>query len=297
MSFVVHIALHSLPCTPAHAESIDVTICDDVDTHLDFFVKSFDLVKKGRDRGEVLDTLTCIARAESTSGYVGALVCPAIFHLAEKPRVIQDHLLQIIGDDRAKAGMRSKACKLLVYVADESGRQELLRQLRRRWPRTSGELSALVELGDPGVLRWLEETAGATKNDRLRVYLETRAELVQVQESSERLLTALESGGEHVDRGWLVRQGMRHGANREDIRNAVLAYLRRIATGGKSELRESSLLAACEECRVFKDEDVKEFPAIRAFRESRKYFSADPIILEWATLISTKRAEFYGLDR
>ncbi len=282
----------------ARGESPSDKNCDDPDARGSFIAKSLELVNSGSDRGRILGTLTCIARAEDTTGYVGIQAVGAIFHIAQQNRVIQEYLLRIIRDDGAGATTRLIACEFLVYVADETGRQELLHQLKRRWPRrASGELSALIELGDPGVLCWLEETATATENDRLRAYLETRAEWVRVQESTERLLATVESDGGTHDRGWIVRQAMRHGATREAIRNAVLAYLRRIERTRGENLRESPLLAACEECGIFKDRDMDEFPAIRAFRETRKYIAEEPVIHEWATLISTKRAQFYGLNR
>ena len=230
---------------------------------------------------------------------VGVKAVGALFHIANDDQVIQDYLLKIIADDGARPGTRSIACDLLVYVADETAKQQLLRHLVRRWPEhAAGELGALIELGDPAVLRWLEATAAAADNARLRQYLESRAELVRVQQSTERLLAALQADRDVYGRGWLVRQARRHGASRASIRKTVLSYLRGLAARDPDSLdRQRSLFEACESCGIFTDEDMEEFPAIRTYRDFRKNLSGEPLIADWATLIDAKRAEFYGLTR
>jgi hypothetical protein len=94
-----------------------------------------------------------------------------------------------------------------------------------------------------------------------------------------------------------VRQAVRHGAEREAIRSALLGHLRRTRLKEDGHIGESSLVGAAEECAIFSDRDLDEFPAIREFRENGKYVAVEPVIHEWVTLINGKRAEFYGLNR
>lgn len=299
ISAIACVLLASFLAAPTRGGEPADTTCKIPEFPVPFIARSQGLVESGSDRREILDALTCIVKAQETTNGVGIRAVGALFHIANDNRVIRDYLLRIIADDGVNRGTRLRACDFLVYVADDAARQQLLRHLVRRWPdRAYGELGALIELGDPAVLRWLEATAAAPENAHMRQFLEGRADLVRVQQSTERLLTALQSDRDAYGRGWLVRQARRHGASRASIRNTVLFYLRRLAARDPDKLdRQSSLYGACDACGIFTDEDVEEFPAIRSYRNYRKLIVSEPLIADWATLIDAKRAEFYGLTR
>lgn len=275
-------------------------ICAQQNKHGSFIEASLNMVREGADRIAVLDQLACIATSENRWAAVPAL--RALFHIAGEDERIRDYLLKVINNDRTSPGTTAEALKLFVYVADEEGRSELLERVKRQWDNRGRDCKwnagwePLIELGDIAFGRWLDKTTEALgENDPLRPVLDRANTMIRLQKNSSELLAYLRSDREDIDRSWVVRQAMRHGAGRDEIRKAVLEYLRR--AGGERPLSLNILLVrTCDEYGIFNSEDVAGISTIRAIRQIR-YSSDDQGAQwpKWTTDVEAKRAKFYHL--
>ncbi|MCH7595984.1 MAG: hypothetical protein IID35_05425, partial [Planctomycetes bacterium] len=147
----------AVPPPPVSASPGDALDACGVENPMVYIRSSLQRVEDGEELTTVLDTLACIAESKARSSVAGASV-KALFHLAGNDRQIRKYLLEII-DSGDNLG-RNKAGPLLVLVADEDVRKELLEQAQARWKKStdfSGQHIALVELGDLKYARWLDE--------------------------------------------------------------------------------------------------------------------------------------------
>jgi len=248
-------------------------------------------VNDGTDLMSTLDALACIAVTNDGNECANRSL-RALFHLAQQDHVIRYHLLRIIKDSRTGVEVRLAACTLLRYVADGSVRQELLRQVVDGWEKTDmgGQFWALVELGDPEFLRWLEGIIRDLPSDDMRkIWLEEQAQRVRVQQDPAELLRTIRSDQRTIERWWLVRQGMRHGFPKTDIADAVKEYLGKAKRG---EIRaDGELLTASDEYGLLTSQDRQEYVGL----EGPKAI-ADPPGPKWATLVDEKAKRFWKVE-
>jgi len=260
---------------------------------------SLKMVEAGTDRSEVLGQLISVGTKEPADAYIGAAALRAIFHIAGQDQRIQECLLRVIRNPRTNDSTRRGACRLIVYVADERGRKELLADVKRRWheQRKAPGLEALVELGDEEALRWLKEIGRSEDLDECaRRYVDSFIERLEVQQNTSDLLEYIQSDRDGIDRGWAVRQAKRHGATCVEIRDAVMSHLRRVAPR-TSALSHASLVIACDECAVFTADDANEIEAIQTVRHYLNLLSQEGAFPAWATLPEVRRAQFYRFER
>ena len=273
-------------------------VCADPKRHGAFVRESVRMVDEGAAREEVLETLMCIAM--SGDRWAAAPAVRAIFHIASDNQQIQEYLLRVIKADGASPVAASEAARLFAYVVDEDGQAQLLEFVKSQWDSRATDCdwnqgwATLVELGDLAFLRWLDETAeGLGAEAPLKAVLDRARSMIRLQQDVSELLAYLRSDREDIDRTWVFRQAIRHGASREDIRKAVLAYLGRL--GGKRSLSANLLLVrTCDEYGIFTSEDAAEVGAIRVIRQIR--YSTDDEVAQWprwATRVEVKRTEFY----
>lgn len=288
---------NSVHICAARGETEPENPCSDQALHGRFIDMSLAQVQEGHDRDKTLKMLSCIAN-NPRHMLIGPAAIRAMFHIAEDNTTIQRYLLGVIADPGMNQESASASSKLIVYVVDEDVRRQLLELAKQQWIARGANpaLWALVELGDTGALRWLEKTTEELgESNPLRLALDRPRKMILIQQNILHLIAYLESDRADLDRGWVVRQAMRHGASREDIRLTVVGYLHRRAGQESSAMAHWSLIKACDECGIFTNEDVRNIEAIQRVRDVR--FSSERSFPGWATLPDTKRAEFYGLNR
>lgn len=275
VALVMYIAT-ACPTTSRAGEPSDFgKVCSDQNAHRAFVTGSLKRVEEGADRERVLDTLVCIARGDGSDPLVGCGAVRAVFHIAKENQRIQEYLLKVITDERTKATTVSAACELFGYVSDENGRRELLDHVKRQWHAGCGNhgFQVLAEIGDVGFLAWLDETAtGLDQDNPLRLGIDPIRKRIRLQRNVPELLSYLKSERKDIDRAWVVRQAMRHGATREGVRNATMAYLHRVAQES-SPSGHLSVVRVCDEYGIFTAEDVRTTGTIRAAREMEMRFS------------------------
>ncbi|HUT57085.1 MAG TPA: hypothetical protein VNA25_04325 [Phycisphaerae bacterium] len=274
-------------------------VCSDPDMHGAFIQGSLGMVQEGVSREAVLEELVCIATSDNR--WTAAPALRALFHIANDDRQIREYLLRVIEDERATRVATAEASRLFVYVADKDGRSALLEHVQRQWDKHPRDCTwntawtPLVELGDVAFLRWLDRTGeGLGGDDVLRSVFGRAKTMIRLQENVTDLLAYLRSDREDIDCAWLVRQAMRHGARREDVRSAILEYLRR--AGGRPSTC-LSLVRACAEYGILTSEDASEDNTMRVLRQVRYSSDDEALWPNWATLPAAKRAEFYRLKR
>jgi hypothetical protein len=143
-------------------------------------------------------------------------------------------------------------------------------------------------------LAWIEHRFD--KKDLASYNLETWAKQIRLQHNLADLLKYIESDEVRVDRGWLIRQAVRHGVERDRLRSAVLNYLNR-----KGPTQHpgsfSTLVRSADWCGVLTPDDAEVMEAVRLVRELDKLISIeDETWPAWATLVKTKRAEFFRVS-
>lgn len=298
---VLWIGLSFLMSVHAYGQGELEQFCSEQSKHASFIDGSLNMVREGAGREAVLNQLACIAKSDDRRAAVPAL--RALFHVASDDNQIRNYLLAVINDDRTSSPAASEASRLFVYVADEEGRSELLELVKRQWDNRGGNCKwsagweALIELGDVAFLRWLDRTAEALgEDDPLRPVVDRARTMIRLQESPSDLLAYMRSDREDIDRAWIVRQAMRHGASRNEIRDAVLEHLGRV---DEQRLLSLNLLLvrACDEYGILNTDDVAQINTIRAIRQIR-YSSDDQSAQwpKWTTDVEAKRAKFYRLE-
>jgi hypothetical protein len=152
-----------------------------------------------------------------------------------------------------------------------------------------GQFWALVELGDLDFLRWLEEIIRAMPDtDQRKGWLKSQAQLVRLQHDSDVLLGLLRSGERGLDGAWLLRQGVRHGVDREALRSAATDRLRAARDDPGARDDASTLKRECEDLDLFGEAEMESFKFIDVPRGI-----SDGPRPGWATLTETMRAAFY----
>ena len=145
------------------------------------------------------------------------------------------------------------------------------------------------------VLAWIEHRLD--KKDLASYNLETWAKQIRLQHNLADLLKYIESDEVDIDRGWLVLQAMRHGVDRDKLRSAVINFLRReapIQHPGSFAV----LVRAADWCGVLTPDDANAIEAVRFVREFDKRISIENETWPtWATLVKTKRAEFFRVGQ
>ncbi|GJQ27710.1 MAG: hypothetical protein HBSAPP02_27420 [Phycisphaerae bacterium] len=220
-----------------------------------------------------------------------------MIHLAKDNALIQDYLLRVIRN-AANDTVVNEACVLIVYVADQKGRKALLHEVAEAWKgeRLHPAMESLATLGDAAFAEWIQRTAETLKEDDPRTrFLRTLAEKIQLQTPPANLIAYLKSGSKILDRGWVVRQAVRHGIPRSEIRSAVLTAIER---ENKPDALKSNLdlLIACEECGIFTEKDASEIALVQDTRSLRNVMTHEGSSPTWATLPLVLRAKFYRLD-
>ncbi|MFH1108586.1 MAG: hypothetical protein V1790_05230 [Planctomycetota bacterium] len=167
----------------------------------------------------------------------------------------------------------------------------MLDQVVSGWKKTDvgGQFWALVELGDLDFLRWLEEIIRAMPDDDQRKgWLKSQAQLVRLQHDPGALLGLLRSDKRGVDGAWLLRQGVRHGVDREALRSAATDRMRAARDDPGARDDASMLKRECEDMELFGEAEMGAFKFIDVPRGI-----SDGPRPGWATLTETKRTEFY----
>jgi hypothetical protein len=272
-----------------------------VDNPMVYIRSSLQRVEGGEELTTVLDTLACIAKSKARSNAIGAALV-ALFHLADDDRQRRKYLLELV--DAGDYPSRNAAGYLLIFVADEEVRKELLEQAKARWMESadfSGQTVALVELGDLSFLRWLEEHVLTSElHERIRDQYEVEAAKIRIQHNPEGMLEQIASEKPSFNRRWLVEQALRHGVDRKGLGEALVNFVHGIgeAKPRSSPNRRSSpstssgLLDICRESDLLPETELAELD-----RRTRDV-SYDPAgTVWWATLQKTKRRAFYRLDR
>lgn len=262
-----------------------------------FISRSVEQARDEEARDQVLETLSCIASGSNPDNLIGATAVHAIFQIAGANRLIQDHLLRIIQNEKTNSVAMHTACQLIVYVADDYGRRMLLEQLVRDSDRTAcGHLlQALAELGDQSFLDWLEARAAQLPAGHpVRIRFEALADEVRLQKDTGALLHRLRSNTPGIDAGWIVRQALRHGADRNEVRTAVLDRLGR-TEDDEGPLQHTALVRACDEANLLTAQDAADYPAIPIVRQTLRAVSQHSFVPAWVTLPESKRAEFYRM--
>jgi len=275
-------------------------VCADPALHPQFVESSLYLVQHGTDRNRVLDVLLCITKRKPNNSTIGPAAVRAMFHIAEQNQRIQRYLLEVVQDPTAYELSIHEAFRLLVHVADDSGREQLRSMVRRDFSCNgcSRALRALVECGDAQTLVWLDRQLATLPSnlEPMRPLLETMAKQIRLQQDPSQLIAYLTLDKNDIDRGWVVRQAVRHKVNRDQLHTAAMTYLGR-NPAASSRFQKASLVTACDEYGLLTEGDAQACEVIREVR----------ILLDsttncgvgswpkWAALVKAKRAAFYSI--
>lgn len=280
------------------ANGVDIdAVCSDRKRHGAFVGSSLKLAESGTDKGTVLSALFCIATNPDVDLQIGNSTVRALFHIAADDGRRRDLLQRILREDGTRSGVIKDACNLLVYIANVDSRSALLEFVKARWPSTKSgyAIDALTELGDQGLLTWIDQIVKDRPGDHVyRGYFDRVRRKVKIQRSVPEMLAYIEGDHTDIKRRWVIHQAIRHGASRTDVRKAAMAYLRR-SDPESARYHRRMTVRACDEVGAFAPEHAQELDVIRRTREI--IFSSDPPGPRWATLPDTKRAEFYSLNR
>ncbi|UCE60869.1 MAG: hypothetical protein JSU63_03790 [Phycisphaerales bacterium] len=284
-------------CGPPLASS-----CTDEVPVLSFVVDSTKRAEEPGKRDEVLETLTCLCRREDLGPFGSRAAVAGIFHIAEGEASVRSHLIEIIEDPQTSQSVHHIALELLVYVADKEVQNRVLAHLKANWPnsRWGDYFDFFREVGDVEFLKWLEEESvirGVIEMPDW--FLRTQARYIRIQQNVDDLLAYLRSDDEELDRAWVARQASRHGATREEIREAIFTSFEDARDQKIPLTRNSGLVLQCDEFGVFEREDADRFPEIERARVARKALSIeDPYWPPWALLtIQKRKARFYKVAR
>lgn len=257
-----------------------------------FVRHSVDFVETEAERAATLDRLETIARTSRAFRLPGHAVT-ALYHLATDGTDVQLRLLRIIMDESSSRGAHGTACKLLSLDANNDTRAALLERISSHpaIEDTSQERAALMDLGDEAFIEYFEQRVGALPDaDVMKQFYGQKVRMVKAAREITTLLALLRSHEDGVNRGWLVLQAARRGAPKDDIRQAVLDYLR-LDPELTARQDYSSMIPAGVQVGVFRPEDEQEFPAIHLL--SNVSYSGDGSPIRWATRAETKRREVY----
>ncbi|MFH1419859.1 MAG: hypothetical protein ABII12_16415 [Planctomycetota bacterium] len=269
----------------------------DLNEDLAYINSSLDRVQSGTDANAVIDGLRAIASRDGVDPSIGVIALRAMIHLAKDNALIQDYLLRVIRN-AANDTVVNEACALIVYVADQKGRKALLHEVAEAWKgeRLHPAMESLATLGDAAFAEWIQRTAKTLKEDDPRTrFFRTLAEKIQLQTPPANLIAYLKSGSKSLDRAWVVRQAVRHGIPRREIRSAVLTAIEH-ETKPDTLKSNLDLLIACEECGIFTAKDASEIALVQDTRNLRNVMTHEGSSLTWATLPQVLRAKFYRLD-
>jgi hypothetical protein len=264
-------------------------ICDSIDHHKAFVERSLEMVKSGTPKEQILDTLYCIRMNNLANDKIRVGANMALIHIAEDHPTIQKYLVRMIRAAEGTEQCDGIACTYLMYVADEEGRRVLREQLKRSWPGlTCGDaVSALRELGDESLIGWLEQAISEFETDQPgKAISEEQIRFVRAQRSLEDLLQYLRSQRTGVSDFEVIRQAIRHGATREDIRQSYLQRLQDYE-GDQSKRRLYRQLVRNALSRgAFDDSDVAALHQdLRMPAEKREEDCSDYSVWpSWATL-------------
>jgi hypothetical protein len=184
------------------------------------------------------------------------------------------------------------ACRLLVYVSDERSTSRLRNRLRMKWEAggmAGSELWALTELGDAETADWIQTVVAALPaDDRRAEFLESHAKLIRIQLNPDTIPTLILASGKGVDRCWLIRNAVRLGVNKSEIRNAAVGYLRSTDMNAPSS-RDVDFAQTCAELGLFTPEEEIEYKPLMLFVARSE---AGPP--SWATKVRELRRKFYS---
>ena len=262
-----------------------------------FVADSLANVEAGMEREAVMDILLDIATRDNGPNTAQPAV-RALFHIAPDDAVARSYLLKILTHPNTHKQVCSIARIFFIYVADEPAQDVLREVVKDAWEqgKLHPGLHALVELGSPRTLAWLEETVQAMDEGApMRGFLDRHATKIRLQRDLPALLAQLDSNFKFIDKGWVVQQALRYGVARKEIRRRVLDVLKRAEATGE-RVRETSLIFACLEGGVFTEQDTREVKSIGAGKLLRTSLSGERTSPRWATRAETKRAEFYRLN-
>lgn len=281
-------------CKPDATADFDYeNACADVARHGLLVGESVELVESGIEADRVLDILSCIATHPNARLGAAKLAIRALMYIADDDSRSRSLLIEIVKAETTGISLVRDACRVLVYIADAETRRELLEFTKREWPshKTSFVMDTLKDLGDDDLVTWIEEVKKELPADHVhRALLDRYGAYVRIQKSVPQMLAYIESDEKELDRDWLVRQAMRHGATREQLRNSAVAFLQRMRNVPSSYAR-SSLVHECEKYDIFSSEDVSQYKAIQEYRES--YPREREKRMYWVRVPEIKRAEFY----
>lgn len=220
LSWVAAVVPH-ISASPKPGDALEACAVEDP---MVYIRSSLQRVEDGEELTTVLDTLVCIA---ANSKFPRPSV-RALFHLAGDDKLIRKYLLEIVDSGSYFAG--TAAGELLPLVADDEVRKELRQQAQARWKRStnfSGQHLALTKLGDLTYGRWLEEHVLESElHERVRSHYEVEVAKIHAQHDTETILTQLASATPDFHRGWLLQHALRRGVAREELRAALLTYVR-----------------------------------------------------------------------
>lgn len=196
--------------------------------HLTYVLKSKEYLENGHlSRGEIFDTLVCIASSSQSPAREGSAAVGALFALAEGDDQRRRRLLEIVVNPATESGVHGSACQLLTIVADASVAPVLFDELLKNvgGAKRANYAKALVDLGYLPYADWLEGTNGQVGNVTLPMSLIQReVSAIRVQGNPDELLNQSSSADIAFDRLWLVKQAFRHGLDSGDIEQAVHSY-------------------------------------------------------------------------
>jgi len=271
--------------------------CADTARHASFVANSESLIANGADRTNVLGTLSCIATHPDADRSIGVLAVRALFQIAADDAAAEV-LIRIIRAPSTDINVVREACRFFVYVADASSRREALEFAKLSWPSMQSQfvMDALRDLGDKGLLGWIDQLLINTPpDDPLHGYLGRLRKHLVIQGSVPEMLAYIESEETDIDRDWLVRQAMRHGATPEQVRTAAIRFLDR-PLDASMVYATATLVMGCDEYDVFTQQDLARFETIGKQRQQ-----SQSVVREQGTRFTdrhrTRRAEFYRLPR
>ena len=292
---IVIVCVGQSGCAQPPTVNVDLeTACADVPRHGQFVGESTTLVENGVERDRVLGVLSCIATHPNVRPGVGVLAVRALCYLAADDGSARSLVIEIVKNEATDMNVVRGACRTVVYIADAETRRELLEFAKRHWPsqKASFATEALKDLGDEKLVTWIDQLKKTLPaEDVHHPLLDRLKRYVSIQKSVPEMLAYIESDATDIDRDWLVRQAMRHGATPGQVRSAALAYLHRMRDVSSSYQR-ALLVRGCEEYDIFRSEDVRQYKAIREHREGGLAVCGGQQI--WDAFLKAKEAEFYG---
>jgi len=284
----------------ARAQSSPRDICMAPSGQKEYVNQSLSFVQQGQPKMEVLEALHCIWRNQALKSEVRMGAFRALVHIVrdDHPTLRKYMLAGIQETSDTDIPCDPQACEVLMFVADVTSRKVLLAEVKKHWDTKCAEgFLALRELGDEGIIAWMEERMEAVPADeRDRLWFAESLRFAKSLRSWEGILAYLRTDRVGVGDGEVIQQAVRHGATRDDLRRY---YCERIAeydgTTKRSRLRARRYAAAARDRGVFDKSDIEKLPEELKVHPDRFVDDVEYYWWPgWATGVDQMRREFWG---